>query len=203
MYTINTNNKLKEMIEKILNNEIDIIIGTQLIAKGHHFPNLTLVGVVDSDASLFSGDIRAGEKTFQLLTQVSGRAGRETIKGKVYLQSYSPENIILQSLKNKDKNLFIDFEKKNRKLGNFTPFGKMATISVVGNNEEKIYRVAKDIVLKCPFDEKIEILGPSPVIATKKYKCNIIIKTDKNVNIQELIRMLIKDVKETIYIDID
>lgn len=189
--TVDTNRKLEEIINKILNNEIDIIIGTQLVAKGHHFPNLTLVGIIDSDASLFGGDIRASERTYQLLTQVSGRAGREEVKGRVYFQTYNPDNLILQAIKNGDKELLMDFEKQNRELGGFPPFGKMALISIASLNEAYAYRVAKKIVKKIPFNENIEVMGPAPAIISKlakMFRFNVIIKTTKDINIQKLIQ---------------
>ncbi len=192
--TTDTNKKLEETVNKILNNEIDIIIGTQLVAKGHHFPNLTLVGILDSDASLFGGDIRASERTYQLLTQVSGRAGREEIKGKVYFQSYNPDNLILQSIKEGNKELLLDFEKQNRELGNFPPFGKMATVSIASINEAMAYRVAKSIAKKFPVNEDIEVLGPAPAIMAKlakMFRFNIIVKTKRNVNIQKLLTKVV------------
>lgn len=192
--TTDTNKKLEEIVNKILNNEIDIIIGTQLVAKGHHFPNLTLVGIIDSDASLFGGDIRASERTYQLLTQVSGRAGREETKGKVYFQSYNADNLILKAIKDGNKELLLDFEKQNRELGNFPPFGKMATISVASANETIAYRLAKKIAKKFPFNEDIEILGPAPYIMAKlakMYRFNIIVKTKRNINLQKLLKKMV------------
>lgn len=192
--TTDTNKKLEEIVNKILNNEVDIIIGTQLVAKGHHFPNLTLVGILDSDASLFGGDIRASERTYQLLTQVSGRAGREEEKGRVYFQSYNPDNLILQSIKEGNKELLLDFEKQNRELGNFPPFGKMATISMASINEAAAYRVAKEIAKKIPINDEIEVLGPAPAIMSKlakMFRFNIVIKTTRSVNIQKLLRKVV------------
>ena len=206
--TTNTNKKLEEIISKILNNEVDIIIGTQLVAKGHHFPNLTLVGIIDSDASLFGGDIRATERTYQLLTQVSGRAGREETKGVVYLQSYNSDNLVLNAIKDGNKELLLDFEKQNRELGNFPPFGRMATISFLSTNEVLAYRTAKQIAQKLPQGEEIEILGPSPAIIAKMaqmFKFNIIIKTARNINLQKLIQKYILNQKysSTIKVKID
>lgn len=192
--TTNTNKKLEETVNKILNNEVDIIIGTQLVAKGHHFPNLTLVGILDSDASLFGGDIRASERTYQLLTQVSGRAGREEEKGRVYFQSYNSDNLILQAIKNGNKELLLDFEKQNRELGNFPPFGKMATIFIASVNEVAAYRVAKSIARKFPTNDDIEVLGPAPSIMAKlakMFRFNIIVKTKRNVNIQKLLTKVV------------
>ena len=189
--TINTNKKLEEVINKIINNEIDIIIGTQLVAKGHHFSNLTLVGIIDSDASLFGGDIRASERTYQLLTQVSGRAGREETKGIVYFQTYSPENLILQSIKNGNKELLIEFEKENRELGGFPPFGKMAVVYISSKNEVQAHRLAQKIAKKIPFSEDVEVLGPVPTPISKlakMYRFNLIVKTSKNINIQKLLQ---------------
>jgi len=192
--TTDTNKKLEEIVNKILNNEVDIIIGTQLVAKGHHFPNLTLVGILDSDASLFGGDIRASERTYQLLTQVSGRAGREEEKGIVYFQSYNPDNLILQAIKEGKKELLLDFEKQNRELGNFPPFGKMATIAIASANETAAYRVGKAIAKKFPVNDDIEVLGPAPAMMAKlakMFRFNIIVKTKRNINIQKLLAKVV------------
>ncbi|GMO56231.1 MAG: primosomal protein N' [Rickettsiales bacterium] len=201
--TINTTKKLTEMIEQILNNEVDIIIGTQLIAKGHHFPNLTLVGVCDSDASLFGGDFRATEKTYQLLTQVSGRAGREEEKGVVYLQSYTPENLILQAFKNNDKETLLNYEKQNRQLGNFPPYSNIAIIGIISNIIEDSFNVAKEIITKFNqireiekylINGEIEVLGPVSVIHPYKHRYNIFVKCSKNIkqDLQKIIRSVIE-----------
>lgn len=192
--TTDTNKKLEEVVNKILNNEVDIIVGTQLVAKGHHFPKLTLVGILDSDASLFGGDIRASERTYQLLTQVSGRAGREEEKGKVYFQSYNCDNLILKAIKDGNKELLLDFEKQNRELGNFPPYGKMATISISALSEINAYRVAKKIASKFPINENIEILGPAPAQMAKlakMFRFTVVVKTTKSVNIQKLLKKIV------------
>ncbi|MDR3289665.1 MAG: primosomal protein N' [Rickettsiales bacterium] len=201
--TIGSSKKLTEIIEKILNNEIDIMIGTQLIAKGHHFPNLTLVGVVDSDASLFGGDIRASERTYQLLTQVSGRAGRENEKGTVYLQSYTPDNLILQALKNNDKNSFIKYEKQNRKLGCFPPYSNIAIIGVISNNVEDACSVAKEIIQNFPINEDIEVMGPTPVIHPLKHRYNVVVKCGLNISMQKLLKNVVNFEEKRVEIKIE
>jgi primosomal protein N' (replication factor Y) len=189
--TTQTIKKLETLIASILNNEVDIIIGTQLIAKGHHFPKLTIVGVVDCDASLFSADITANEKTYQMLTQVSGRAGREETQGVVYFQSYNPDNLILQSIKNGNNEVLIEFEKQNRALGKFPPFGKLATLSLSSSNEMKAYQVAKKIVASFPVSEKLEVFGPLPAPifkVSRVYKFQITLRADLDVNLQKLLK---------------
>jgi primosomal protein N' (replication factor Y) (superfamily II helicase) len=196
--TVNTPKKSADIIEKITKNEINIIIGTQLVAKGHHFPNLTLVGILDADAGLFGGDIRAAERTYQLLTQVSGRAGREKDRGLVMLQTYTSDNLILQAIKNGNKEILIEFEKQNRKLINFPPYGKLALIVVSGRDEIKVREQIKKIVKIFPHHKDIEVMGPmpSPVAKLKsEFRYQIFIKTSRKIKLQELIKNLLGRVK--------
>ena len=117
--------KQKELIESIQRHEVDVIIGTQMMAKGHHLPNLTVVGVIDGDMGLSQGDVRAAEKTFQLLTQVAGRAGRGSKKGCVYIQTHQPEHTLFQTLKAYDRESFYSQEMDLRKEWQDPPFGRL------------------------------------------------------------------------------
>ena len=196
--TVNTPTKSAQMINKVINKEIDIIIGTQLVAKGHHFPSLTLVGILDADASLFGGDMRASERTYQLLTQVSGRAGRELDRGLVMLQTYTPENLVLQAIKGGNKEILIDFEKQNREIMGFPPYGKLALVVVTGRDELKVREKIREFVRALPAHKDIEILGPvpSPVARVKReFRYRIFIKTSRRVNIQGLLRDMLGRVK--------
>ena len=188
--TVQNINQTKQMLDDILDKKIDIIIGTQIITKGYHFPDLTLLGVLDADASLFGGQFKAVERTYQLLTQVVGRVGRGEKKGEALIQTYAPDNIVMQALANNDKNAIINFDKENRKLIDLPPYGKMAVIIVSGINEEKVYNKIKEILKIMPVDENIEILGPAPVLLYKyndNYRFKIIVKTKLNINLQKLL----------------
>lgn len=179
--------KIKELLHKMENQEIEILIGTQIITKGYHFPNLTLVGVIDADFGFSGGDLRSSERTFQLLHQVGGRAGRENKSGKVYLQTYYPDNIVLNTLKNKDEDHFINLEIENRREANMPPFTKMASIILSGKQEAKLLKFAKIIVAAAPISQA-RILGPARAIMSKlggHYRYRILIIADKKFNLQK------------------
>lgn len=174
------------LLKKMEHNEIEILIGTQIITKGYHFPNLTLVVVVDADLGLVGDDLRSRERTYQLLHQVGGRAGRESKKGSVLLQTYYPDNMVLSSLKNNEEEKFIKLELENRKSSNMPPFGKMASIIIIDKNELKASQTAKNLVAKAP-SSNVKLLGPAKSIMSKlsgKYRYRIIIIADKKFNIQ-------------------
>lgn len=197
--TIQSTKKIKEITQKISAGEIDIIIGTQIITKGYDFPNLNLIGVLDADASLFGANFRSTERTHQLLTQVVGRAGRRETIGKAIIQTYTPENIIIQAMKNNNKQQLIEFEKENRKFAELPPYGKLAMIILSGQNEMLVYSKAKEIIKSMPpNDNNIEILGPtqsSPYKVGSNFRIRILVKTKLNINIQKLIISALKNIK--------
>ncbi len=181
---------VETLVKKITENGVDIIIGTQMIAKGYDFPNLTMVGVVDADSAFYSSDLKSSEKSFQLLSQVFGRAGRKDHQGRVFVQTYNPENFILKKLIANDKNGFYNFELENRKASNMPPFAKMANIVVNSLQQEKALRAAKDIVKNVPFSDKIEVFGPAPALLFRlrnRYYYNIFLKVERKINLQKLI----------------
>lgn len=196
--TIQNISKIKEIISKIINGEIDIIIGTQMITKGYDFPKLTLVGVLDADASLFGANFRASERTYQLLTQVIGRAGRREVRGRALIQTYSPENVIIQALKNNDKDVIMNFERENRELMGLPPYGKLVMISVSGKKENEVYKKIKEIANLFPVNDKITLYGPTQMNIYKlnnEFRFRILIKTDNCVNIQKLVAGILDGVK--------
>ena len=134
--------EVSAVIHEMEQGMVDILIGTQILAKGHHFPALTLVGIVDADLGLMGSDLRASEQTYQLLSQVSGRAGRGEKKGTVYLQTLYPENAVLKALINNDRQEFLKLEKQSRKILKMPPFGKLAALIVSGTNQEAAERLA-------------------------------------------------------------
>jgi primosomal protein N' (replication factor Y) (superfamily II helicase) len=118
--------------------KIDILVGTQMIAKGLHFPNVTLVGIIYADLALHQPDFRAGERTFQLLTQVSGRAGRGDVEGEVFVQSFTPFHPAIQFARRHDFNGFYEQEMEFRGQLKYPPFSRVALITLKGRNEEKV-----------------------------------------------------------------
>uniref|UniRef100_UPI0018DFE241 replication restart helicase PriA n=1 Tax=Roseomonas rosulenta TaxID=2748667 RepID=UPI0018DFE241 len=146
----------------IQDREVDLVIGTQIVAKGWHFPHLTLVGVVDADLGLAGGDLRAAERTFQLLHQVAGRAGREERPGRVLLQSFAPEHPVMQALVAGDLDSFMAAEAEARRPGHWPPFGRLAALIVSAEEERAADRVARDLGLAAPGGDGVEVLGPAP-----------------------------------------
>ncbi len=198
---------VKELLIKMENNEIDILIGTQLISKGYHFPNLTLVGVIDADLGLVGGDLRAAERTYQLLYQVGGRAGRETKKGKVLLQTFYPENFILNILKNGTQQEFIEAELRNRKEAQMPPFTRMASILLTGKNEFLVKKLAISIAANAP-ESDARILGPAEALMSKlanKYRYKILVIVDKKFHLQKYLDTWLKSYKipSSIHLKID
>ncbi len=199
---------VSEIIARMERREIDILIGTQIIAKGHHFPNLTLVGIVDADLGLMGSDLRASEQSYQLLSQVSGRAGRGDKKGTVYLQTLYPENNVLKALLNNDRASFMDFEKLSRRQLNYPPYGKLASIIISGANQHMVAQIANAFGKTAPRTPYVSVLGPAPAVMfllRDKYRYRLLLKTAKNINIQQVLQhwMSLVNVPSNIRVEID
>jgi len=181
---------LSDVLHKIQNKEVDIIIGTQIIAKGHHFPMLTLVGVIDADLGLGGGDLRAGERTFQVLHQVSGRAGRGERPGHVMLQSFMPEHRVIQALVAGERDEFLAVETEERIQSHMPPAGRLAGIIISSKHEEKARRFADELTQLAPQVDAIRVLGPAPAPLFKlrlNYRYRLLVKAAKDQNIQRYI----------------
>jgi primosomal protein N' (replication factor Y) len=150
------------IVERMAGGEIDVLVGTQIVAKGHNFPNLTLVGVVDADSGLQGGDLRAGERTYQLLSQVAGRAGRAERPGRALIQTYQPDNPAMQALAAGDRDGFLKIERDVREELTLPPFGRMAALVMSAPDAG----MAKDIGLlagkAAPHGEGVTVYGPAP-----------------------------------------
>ena len=163
------------------NKKYSILIGTQIIAKGLHFPNVTLVGVINSDIILNFPDFRSGEKTFQLLTQVSGRAGRGDKKGKVIIQTYEPENNVIKDSKEENYDLFYEKEISSRKVFSYPPFSKILNIGFSSEDEARLLDISKKFYDEIK-SENIELYGPMPSMVykvQKRFRMNIFAKGSK------------------------
>jgi primosomal protein N' (replication factor Y) len=158
--TMSSGKNIEKLFDKIAGNEIDIIIGTQIFAKGHHFPNITLVGIIDGDLGLSGADIRAAEKTYQLVNQVAGRAGRAEKEGKIFIQTFSPEHSLYVALKSDNPDDFIKLEIESRRINELPPFSKLASVIISGTNKELTERVAKDLGRTSP--RGVKVFGPAP-----------------------------------------
>jgi primosomal protein N' (replication factor Y) len=192
--TINSLSKSEQALNLITEGKVDIIIGTQMIAKGHHFSKLTLVGVIDADFGFSSLDLRANEKTYQLLYQICGRAGREEIKGQVLLQTYNPENPVLSSLLHNNRTTFIASELEDRRFLNLPPFSKLVALIIYGVDEKLVIEYATNLRKKAISRSDFQILGPVPAPIPRiksNYRYRILIKSDKSINIQKYISTLI------------
>ena len=187
-----------------------ILIGTQIIAKGLHFPNVTLVGVINSDIILNFPDFRSGEKTFQLLTQVSGRSGRGDKKGKVIIQTYEPENNVIKDSKEENYELFYEKEINSRKIFSYPPFSKILNIGFSSEDEERLLEVSKNFYDDIKSQD-IELYGPMPSMVykvQKRYRMNIFAKGSKKKidNFKKFLKKKLNEFNDTkvrIVIDID
>ena len=206
---ITTNYKeISEVIRKTTNKEVDILIGTQIIAKGHNFPDLTLVGVIDADLGLMGTDLRSTEQTFQLLSQVAGRAGRSEKKGFVYLQTLYPDNLILDAVIKHDREAFVDIEKSSRQMLKMPPYGKLAAIIISSTNNEAAETAAYMLGKCAPHTDMIDTYGPAPAplsLLRGRYRYRLLLKTHKNINIQDVIKkwMSMVKFKSNVRVDID
>ena len=177
---------------------IDIIIGTQVIAKGHHFPELALVGVVDADFGLVSGDLRAAEHTWHMLTQVSGRAGRMKQQGKAMLQTASPETPLLRYLVAGDRQAFIATEKAARSESGMPPYGRLASITLSSPSMPQLRSISAVLERQAPRYQGVLILGPAPApiaVLRGRHRLRFIVRAEKKVNLQAVIREWLGAVK--------
>jgi len=208
--TLTSMEKVQEMIHRMMEGEIDILIGTQVVSKGHHFPNLTLVGVVDADLGLSGGDLRASEKTYQVLQQVSGRSGRAQKKGRVFLQTFCPEHGVMKALISGDRDRFLEEEEEARRVAEMPPFGKLAALIITSPKAQEAEAVARALGQKVPFREDMTILGPAPAPLFqlgRRYRWRFLIKATKQAPLHQVIESwlsLIKVPKTTkVHVDID
>ncbi|MBV9735724.1 MAG: primosomal protein N' [Acidisphaera sp.] len=171
--------------------EVDLIIGTQIVAKGWHFPHLTLVGVVDADLGLAGGDLRAAERTVQLLHQVAGRAGRAEAPGRVLLQTFSPEHPVMRALVSGSLDTFMAEEAEMRRPGHWPPFGRLAALIVSADHAEDADRAAHDLGRAAPSAEGVTVLGPAPAplaILRGRHRRRLLLKTRRDIAVQPLLR---------------
>ncbi|OUD09218.1 primosomal protein N' [Marivivens niveibacter] len=181
---------IKEKIEEIANGDIDIIIGTQLVAKGHNFPRLTLVGVIDADLGLQGSDLRAAERTFQLMRQVAGRAGRADKPGVALLQTYQPEHHVIRAILSGDEEQFWAAEAAERQAAGMPPFGRMAGIVVSGPNIEEVFDLANHLARTAGPLQQIgaQVFGPAPAPIARvrgRHRVRLLVKAEKAAPIQQ------------------
>ena len=207
----------QQILKRLENGKIDILVGTQMIVKGHDFPNVTFVGVVSADTSLHFPDFRSSERTFQLLTQVAGRAGRGEVFGEVVIQTFNPDHYSILKARDHDFIGFYQEEVEFRKALEYPPFSRLINFRLVGNSErrtkavaEEMGRIGQSLLIK-GYRRGIEILGPSTAPFTKmrgKFRWQMLAK-GKSVQLlhqfaQELAIRLEEEAKgKGVHLDID
>lgn len=189
--TMTTLKQSEEMIGKIERQEVDIIVGTQVMAKGHHFPDLTLVGVIDGDLGLGGNDLRLVERTYQLLHQVAGRSGRAQKKGRVMIQSHMADHPVMQALMVQDPAVFLVLEKESREVYGFPPYGRLAAVILSGRQSPQVEAAARQMAACIPQIKEIEVLGPVPAAMSRlkgQYRWRFLIKGPRGMKLQPFLK---------------
>ncbi|CCW16108.1 Helicase PriA essential for oriC/DnaA-independent DNA replication [Sphingobium indicum BiD32] len=183
--------RVADFVKSVEAGDIDIIVGTQLVTKGYHFPNLTLVGVIDADLGLEGGDLRASERTFQQIMQVAGRAGRGQKPGRVFIQTRMPEGEVIKTLIEGDTERFYAVETENRRRANAPPFGRFAAIIISSEDADEAAQVARLIGKSAPLIEGMRVYGPAPAplsVLRGRHRHRLLIHATRQVDIQAAIR---------------
>lgn len=189
--TAQSGEDIRAVVERMERGEIDILVGTQIAAKGHNFPHLTLVGVVDADLGLAGGDLRAGERTYQTLVQAAGRAGRADKPGRAILQTYKPDHEALQALKNGDREAFLDAERMMREVLKLPPYGRLAALIVSAPDAELVDKAVRDIAAQAPAAEGVQVFGPAEAplgVVRGRWRRRFLVQADKNVDVSAYMR---------------
>lgn len=183
--------KAADFVKSVEAGDIDIIVGTQLVTKGYHFPNLTLVGVIDADLGLEGGDLRAAERTFQQIVQVAGRAGRGAKPGRVFIQTRMPSSEVIQALIDGDTERFYAVETEHRRRANAPPFGRFAAIIISSEDADEAAQVARLIGKSAPVIDGMRVYGPAPAplsVLRGRHRHRLLIHATRQVDIQSAIR---------------
>jgi primosomal protein N' (replication factor Y) len=183
--------EMREIIKTIEAGEAEIIIGTQMVAKGHHFPQLATVGIVDGDLGLGTADPRAAERTFQLLHQVTGRAGRVLAMGRGFVQTYMPEHPVMQAIITGDRDAFLESEIRQRQAGLLPPYGRLAALIISARDKELAELFARDVARHAPPAQRIEVLGPAEAplaVIRGRHRWRLLLKAPRELDIQAYLR---------------
>jgi len=177
----------KAMIGAMEQGQIDILVATQVAAKGHNFPDLTLVGVVDADLGLRGGDLRAGERTYQLLAQATGRAGRRERPGRALIQTFAPDHPVMQALKDQDRDAFVAAEMEAREASGLPPFGRLAAVIASGPDPAALEAYVRALAAAAPNAEGVEVYGPADAplgLVRGRRRKRFLVRADRNVDLQ-------------------
>jgi primosomal protein N' (replication factor Y) len=183
--------RLRQELKSIAEGGFDIVIGTQLVAKGHNFPRLTLVGVLDADIGLTSGDPRAAERTFQLLQQVTGRAGRGAKSGRALVQTYQPDHPVMAALLSGEAERFYEEETRAREAAGLPPFGRLAALVVSATDRDEAEAHGRAMALEARPPEGVMVLGPAEAplaLIRGRYRFRLLVKTGREVDLQAYLR---------------
>jgi primosomal protein N' (replication factor Y) len=176
----------RRLVAAMAAGEIDILVATQAAAKGHNFPRLTLVGVVDADLGLRGGDLRAAERTFQLLAQATGRAGRRERPGRALLQTYAPEHAVMQALKAQDRDAFVAAEMDERLLAGLPPFGRLAAVIASGPDATQLEAFIQGMAKVAPNTPGVEVYGPADAplaLVRGRRRKRFLVRADRGVDL--------------------
>ena len=204
-----TMERLRQELDDVAAGRFDIVIGTQLVAKGHHFPKLNLVGIVDADLGLSNGDPRAAERTFQLLHQVVGRAGRDAGIGRGYLQTHQPEHPVMRALIAQDRDAFYDAEIAMREGAHYPPFGRLASLVVSGLDKHDTQSYARALARAAPPLDEVRVLGPADAplsLVRGRHRLRLLVKAPRNFDLSAYLRDWLAEApkaKGSIKLDID
>ena len=183
--------RLRAELDDVAHGRFDLVIGTQLVAKGHHFPRLNLVGIVDADLGLGNGDPRAAERTFQLLHQVVGRAGREEGRGVGLLQTHQPEHPVIKALILGDREAFYSSEIELRERTGYPPFGRLASLVISANERHTAESYGRSLVSLSPKEEAVRVLGPAeaPIAVVRgRHRFRLLVKSPRDFNLSSYLR---------------
>jgi len=183
--------RLRSELDDVAEGRFDLVIGTQLVAKGHHFPKLNLVGIVDADLGLGNGDPRAAERTFQLLHQVVGRAGREEGRGVGFLQTHQPEHPVIKALILGDREAFYSSEIELRERTGYPPFGRLASLLISASERHAADRYGRTLVSHLPKDEQVRVLGPAeaPIAVVRgRHRFRLLVKSPRGFDLSAYLR---------------
>jgi primosomal protein N' (replication factor Y) (superfamily II helicase) len=204
-----TVDRLREELDEFAAGKFDIVIGTQLVAKGHHFPKLNLVGIIDADLGLSSGDPRAAERTFQLLHQVIGRAGREEDRGRGVLQTHQPEHPVMRALVAQNRDAFYAAEIDMRERTHYPPFGRLASLVVSGEDRHDTASYARAMARAVPLNEDVRVLGPADAplsLVRGRHRLRLLVKAPRGFDLSAYLREWLAEapkVKGSIKLDVD
>jgi primosomal protein N' (replication factor Y) len=196
--TVPDGQSARALIQAMAEGEIDILVATQAAAKGHNFPRLTLVGVVDADLGLRGRDLRAAERTLQLLTQATGRAGRADRPRRALLQTWTPEHPVLMALAAGDRDAFVEAEMAEREAAALPPYGRLAALILSSENAAAVEKTAADLAAAIPNAERLEVYGPADAplaLVRGRRRKRLLVRADRDVDLQGFLRAWLARVK--------